>query len=171
MTAVAVLAAALAAPGAAPAGGAVRLPVPVIRQAPERCGPAALAMVLRYHGAGPAALAEAEGAHDPAFRGSLITDLAAAGRRAGFAAEVAALPEDSLVALLRRGLPPILLYRRGAGPVSVGHFGVLVGWDPARARYALNDGGRAPRTVARDDLLARWRDAGALALVVRPGPP
>lgn len=170
MTPVAVLVAALLAVGTADPAS-TRLSVPVVRQAPERCGPAALAMVFRYHGADPPALAEAERAYDPALKGSLITDLAAAARRAGFAAEVAALAEDSLHGLLAQGLPPILLYRRGVGPVSVGHYGVLVGWDPGRERYAVNDGGRATRDIGRDDLMRRWRAAGGLALVIRPGGP
>jgi ABC-type bacteriocin/lantibiotic exporter with double-glycine peptidase domain len=167
---VAVLTAALIAVGTA-ATGSIRLPVPVIRQAPERCGPAALAMVFRHYGADSSALEEAERAYDPVLKGSLITDLAAAARRAGFAASVEEPPEDSLVALLAGGVPPILLYRRGLGAVSVGHFGVIVGWDPGRGTYTLNDGGGAPRTMARRDLMRRWRAAGALVLVVRPAGP
>lgn len=170
MTPVAILAAVVAATGIA-SGPAVRLAVPVVRQAPERCGPAALEMVLRYHGATGAALDEAGRAYDPVLNGSLITDLAAAARRAGFRASVEGVAEDSLVALLRNGIPPILLYRRGVGVVSVGHFGVVVGWDPGRGRFALHDGSASPRTMARDDLARRWRAAGGLALVVRPGPP
>ncbi|MGH7730453.1 MAG: cysteine peptidase family C39 domain-containing protein, partial [Candidatus Eiseniibacteriota bacterium] len=166
MNPVAILTAALVAVGT-DVRGAIRIPVPVIRQAPERCGPAALAMVFRYHGAAPPALEEAERAYDPVLRGSLITDLAAAARRAGFAATVAQVPEDSLLALLDQGLPPILLYRRGPGVVSVGHFGVVVGWDPERRRYIVHDGSAKPRAMARDALMNRWRAAGALALVVR----
>jgi ABC-type bacteriocin/lantibiotic exporter with double-glycine peptidase domain len=153
------------------APGAIRIPVPVIRQAPERCGPAALAMVFRYYGGTPSALAEAERAYDPVLKGSLITDLAAAARRAGFSASVEQVPEDSLVALLAGGVPPILLYHRGLGVISVGHFGVVVGWDPDRRRYALNDGSGTTRSIARADLMRRWRSAGALALIVRPAGP
>ena len=170
MSPVAILSAVLAATGIAPQG-AIRLPVPVIRQAPERCGPAALAMVLRYHGAARPALEEAQRAYDPVLKGSLITDLAAAARRAGFVATVVEVPEDSLIAMLGAGVPPILLYRRGLGPVSVGHFGVVVGWDPVRRRFAINDGSASSRTLARDDLVRRWRAAGGLALVVRPAGP
>ena len=115
------------------------------------------------------AVAESERAYDPVLRGSLITDLAAAARRAGFVASVTQLPEDSLASLLARGVPPILLYRRGLGVVSVGHYGVVVGVDPGSGRYAINDGGSASRSVAREDLLRRWREAGSLALVVEPG--
>jgi hypothetical protein len=53
---------------ATPPAATVRLPVPLIRQAPERCGPAALAMVLRYYGADSTALAETERAYDPVLR-------------------------------------------------------------------------------------------------------
>jgi ABC-type bacteriocin/lantibiotic exporter with double-glycine peptidase domain len=149
----------------------LRLDVPLVRQSPERCGPAALIMVMRFHGADSAALAEAERAYDPVLRGTLITDLAAAARRARFGATVVQLPEDSLLALLGRGVAPILLYRRGVGPVSVGHYGVLVGWDPGRGRFILHDGGDRPRTVAREDLLHRWRAAGSLALLLSPPAP
>jgi hypothetical protein len=167
----AVLAVALATAGTA-ASAPVHLPVPVIRQAPERCGPAALAMVLRYYGADAAALAETEGAYDPVLKGSLITDLAAAARRAGYAAEVAAVPEESLRVLLRSGVPPVLLYGRGTRMLPAGsHYGVLVGWDPAEDTYTLNDGGRSPRTMARAELVRRWRQAGGLALVVRTASP
>src|SRR5438445_373092 len=68
---------------------AIRLPVPVIAQVPERCGPAALAMVLRFHGAPDSAVAEAGRAYSPALRGALISDLARAAERAGFAARAA----------------------------------------------------------------------------------
>jgi len=51
----------------------VDLPVPVIRQAPERCGPAALAMVLRFYGVDSARAAAADAAYDPALRGARAT--------------------------------------------------------------------------------------------------
>jgi ABC-type bacteriocin/lantibiotic exporter with double-glycine peptidase domain len=165
--AAAVLAASLLAAG--PQGTGAELPVPVVRQAPERCGQAALAMVLRYYGA-DTSLAEADRAYDRALRGSLITDLAAAARRAGFEARVVAIGEDSLRLLLAEGVPPVLLVHRGAGPLTIGHYGVVIGWDPGRDRYAVNDGGAATRHVARADLMRRWRSAGSLALIVRPRP-
>jgi len=162
----AILAAALVAVGVATATP-LRLAVPVVRQAPERCGPAALGMVLRFYGAGAPALAEADRAYDPVLRGALITDLAAAARRAGFAAAVGSPSDDSLVALLRAGVPPVLLTRRGLGPVSRGHYVVLVGFDPARDRFEILDGGASARTLGRASLLKPWRAAGGQALIVR----
>jgi len=152
--------------GALPAAGTL-LEVPVVRQAPEHCGQAALEMVLRYYGADAASLGEGEHAYDPALRGSLITDLAAAARRAGYEAEIATLAPDSLIALLAAGVPPVVLYQNGRRPLTVPHFGVVTGWDPSRDVFTLNDGGARPRVVRRNDLAKRWRTAGSQALIVR----
>jgi ABC-type bacteriocin/lantibiotic exporter with double-glycine peptidase domain len=155
------------APSGPPAAARTGLDVPVVVQTRERCGQAALEMVLHYYGADSAALREAAGAYDPALRGSLITDLAAAARRAGYEATIATLIPDSLVALLGAGVPPILLYQNGRAPLTVAHFGVVTGWDPAREVFTLNDGAARPRVVGRGGLTKRWRTAGSQALVIR----
>jgi ABC-type bacteriocin/lantibiotic exporter with double-glycine peptidase domain len=146
---------------------AAALEVPIVEQARERCGPAALEMVLRYYGADPAALEATGRAYDPILRGSLITDLAAAARHAGYDATVARLTADSLIALLDQGVPPIVLYQSGRGPLTAGHFGVVTGWDSTRAAFTLNDGGSRPRVTRRGELVKRWETAGARALIVR----
>lgn len=143
------------------------LDVPIVTQERERCGPAALTMVLRYYGAAPEALREADTAYDPVLRGSLITDLAGAARRAGYEAAIATLTPDSLIELLNRGVPPILLYQSGRGPLTVRHFGVVTGWDASRGSFTLLDGGQRPRVTHRDDLARRWETAGSQALIVR----
>lgn len=147
------------------------LEVPVVRQARERCGQAALEMVLRYYGASPAALREVDAAYDPVLRGSLITDLAGAARRAGYQADVATLTPAVLIELLREGVPPILLYQNGSGFFTVRHFGVVTGWDSGRGAFTLNDGGATPRVASRGDLEKRWETAGSQALVVRRSEP
>jgi ABC-type bacteriocin/lantibiotic exporter with double-glycine peptidase domain len=154
-------------PSGPPVAARRGLDVPIVVQAPERCGQAALEMVLRYYGADSAALRGVDRAYDPVLRGSLITDLAAAARRAGYEATIATLIPDSLVALLGGGVPPIVLYQNGRGPLTVAHFGVVTGWDPARGSFTLNDGGARPRVVDRDHLTKRWRTAGSQALIIR----
>lgn len=164
---VALLAACCAAPAhAAAAGPALRLDVPNVVQRPERCGPAALTMVLRWYGADSAA-ARADAAYDPALHGTLVTDLAAAARTAGFLAEVATLDPDALRAELAAGVPVIVLYQNGPSPVTVPHYGVVVGWEPAHRRFVVQDGSATPRRFAAADLERRWRRAGSQALVVR----
>jgi hypothetical protein len=149
------------------AGTAGALDVPVVRQAPERCGQAALEMVLRFYAADSTALAEPARAYDPALHGTLITDLAAAARRAGYDATLTSFGTDSLVALLAAGVPPIVLYQNGPPPLTVAHYGVVTRWDPAHDTFELNDGGTRPRTMKRELLAKRWRTAGSQVLVVR----
>jgi ABC-type bacteriocin/lantibiotic exporter with double-glycine peptidase domain len=148
-------------------GARAGLDVPIVVQAPERCGQAALEMVLRYYGADSAAIREADRAYDPVLRGSLITDLAAAARRAGFDATIATLTSDSLVALVVAGVPPIVLYQNGRGPLTVAHYGVVTGWDPGRGAFVVNDGRSHPRVMKRQALAKRWRTAGSQALILR----
>ena len=155
----------LVAPSAAPR---TELGVKVVVQARERCGPAALEMVLRYYRADSAALREADRAYDPVLRGSLITDLAEAARRAGYEATIATLTPDSLVAQLAAGVPPIVLYQKGRAPLTRAHYGVVTGWDSAGDTFRLNDGGARPVEMGRETLAKRWRTAGSQALIVRP---
>lgn len=160
-------------PGAAThaTDGPVQLPVPVIEQARQRCGPAALQMVMRYYGAGPEALFQARTAYDPVLRGSLITELASAARRAGFEAAVVPMTADSLVRLLRQGVPPILLYQNGRAPFTVRHYGVVTGWDDRKYSFTLNDGTAQPQVTRVSELVKRWAPAGSQALIIRPRQP
>jgi ABC-type bacteriocin/lantibiotic exporter with double-glycine peptidase domain len=150
-----------------PAVAARTVVVPVVVQAPERCGQAALEMVLRSYGADSAALREVDRAYDPVLHGSLITDLAAAARRAGYDAVVTTFTVDSLADLLAIGVPPIVLYQNGRAPFTVAHFGVVTGWDPDRDTLTLNDGSPRPRVMGRDSFDKRWRTAGSQALIVQ----
>jgi ABC-type bacteriocin/lantibiotic exporter with double-glycine peptidase domain len=148
-----------------PAGTSLR--VPIVEQTPEHCGQAALEMVLRYYDASPAAILETASAYDPVLRGSLITDLAAAARRAGFDARVATIPADSLIEFLAAGVPPIVLYQNGRAPFTVPHFGVVTAWDAAHRKFTLNEGRAHPRDLGYDALVGRWRTAGSQALIIR----
>jgi ABC-type bacteriocin/lantibiotic exporter with double-glycine peptidase domain len=167
LMAVATLGWAAATPAGPVAAPGIALEVPIVRQAPARCGQAALEMVLLYHGADSAAVREADRAYDRALRGSLITDLAAAARRAGYDATVATLAPDSLVALLAAGVPPIVLYQNGRAPLTVAHYAVVTAWDPAREVFTLHDGRARPRILGRTDLAKRWRTAGSQGLIIR----
>jgi len=154
-------------------GRPVRLEVPVVHRARERCGPAALCMVLEFYRADSRALASADSAYDPVLRGSLVTDLAERARRAGYPARVSAGDADSLIAWLGEGIPPIILYPRGIGPLTRMHYAVVVGWDPRDGVFALHDGGDRPRTVTRRALDRQRLPADRRVLLVSrmdPGP-
>jgi hypothetical protein len=150
---------------------AVHLSVPIVRQAPERCGPAALAMVIRYYRGDPASVDAADRAYDPVLRGTLVTELAKTAREVGFDAEVLRPDPDLLVALLRSGVPPILLFGTGRAPLVRQHDAVVVGWDPVRDRGEPHNGGAPAPRYERHDLVERWRAARGFALVVRDRAP
>lgn len=151
----------------AAAGDAIRLDVPAFGGPPQRCGPTAFRMVMAYYGAPDSAAREGDRAYDPALQGALVTDLAAAARRAGFDAVVAETTTAGLAALVAAGVPPIVLYQQGRGPITTPHYAVVSGWDAARERFLLNDGRSRPVTMSRADLERRWRPAGSRALVIR----
>lgn len=145
----------------------LRLAVPIVEQERERCGPAALGMVLRYYAAPDSALARAAATYDPVLRGALITDLARAARASGYVADVTQSTPEDLAAALEDGVPPIVLYDVGFGPLRKQHYAVVVGWDPARERFTLHDGRARPRGMSARELAGRLEKAGALALFVR----
>jgi hypothetical protein len=155
------------APLAGRRGTSTALDVPIVKLARERCGQAALAMVLRYYGAAPEALGEVGSTYRSVLRDSSIADLAGAARRAGYEATVTTLGPDSLIDLLADGVPPILLYRSDSTSATVPQFGVVTGWDAAQAAFTLHDGGECPRVTRLGDLVEQWETAGSLALIVR----
>jgi hypothetical protein len=147
--------------------GRISLPVPVVAHRPERSGEAALEMVMRYYGADSGSVREACGGDNPASRPSNISSLAAAARRAGYAATVATLTPDSLIALVSSRVPPIVLFQNSPDSSASAEFGVVAGWDSTRETFTLHDGGARAQVVRRTDLARRWRIAGSKALVVR----
>lgn len=151
----------------AAAGAAIHLDVPALSGPPQRCGPTAFRMVMAYYGAPDSAALEGDRAYDPALKGSLVTDLAAAARRAGFDAAVAETTAAGLARLVEEGVPPIVLYQQGRGPITTPHYAVVTGWDAARERFLLNDGGPRPVALTRSAFERRWRPAGCRALVIR----
>ena len=164
---IAVLALGLASWAGAATGEPIRLDVPALGGPPQRCGPTAFRMVMAFYGAPDSAAREGDRAWDPALKGALVTDLAAAARRAGFDAVVAETTTAGLAGMVAEGVPPIVLYQQGRGPVTTPHYAVVTGWDAARERFLLNDGGPRPVAITRASLERRWRTAGSRALVIR----
>ena len=124
-------------------------------------------MVMRYYGADSGSVREVFGGDKPAPRFSNITSLADAARRVGYAATVATLTPDSLIALVSSRVPPIVLLQNSSDSSASAEFGVVAGWDSNRETFTLHDGGARAQVVGRADLARRWQIAGSKALVVR----
>src|SRR5262249_58964956 len=103
--------------------------VPFIGQEAYQCGPAALAMVLRYWGATADPDEIGRALYLPSARGVLNLELEFEARRRGFRTEAFQGTLERAKTELRRGRPVIVFQDLGRGPASVPHFAVLLGYD------------------------------------------
>lgn len=149
----------------APGPGVVIPGVPFLPQEENTCGPSSLAMMLRFLGQKAETSGIVAETRTAGLRGTLITDLAAAARRRGAAAEVAALDPPELRAEIDAGRPVILLVDLGAWVVSRPHYLLAYGYGPGW--YVAHSGRTPGRRFSAPDLEARWAKMGRLAIVVR----
>jgi ABC-type bacteriocin/lantibiotic exporter with double-glycine peptidase domain len=142
--------------------------VPFIPQTAYQCGPAALAMVLRYWGAEADAGEIGQALYLPSARGVLNLELEFHARRRGFRTEAfrgtLARAKDEL----RRGRPLIVFQDLGAGPVSVPHFAVLLGYDDRAGVVVLHSGTDAYRVLPYGEFRRTWEAQRGWTLLVMP---
>jgi len=142
--------------------------VPFIPQEAYQCGPAALAMVLRYWGA-PADPDELGRAlYLTSARGVLNLELEFEARRRGFRTEAFEGTLDRAKDELRRGRPIIVFQDLGRGPVSIPHFAVLVGYDDRSEVVVLHSGTTAYHVLPYAEFLRTWTAHRAWSLLITP---
>lgn len=141
--------------------------VPFVQQAEETCGPSSLAMVLRFLGGTQTTADLLHETRTEALRGAMITDLAVAAKRRGYAAEVVDLDLARLKKSIDGGTPVILLVDQGIWAYSVPHYLVAYGYT---ADGIIVHTGKTPGAVIDAKALdAQWAKMGRLALIVSPG--
>jgi hypothetical protein len=161
--------AAAAKPAVEPADGHVLIDVPFLPQAPELCGGAALAMVMRYWGDRSVQPTDFKSLVKPSARGIETTDLSAAVTARGwqaFAGEGASATRADLQRQVDQGRPVIVLIEPTPGRF---HYVVVVGvtlssvvfHDPARTSFHV---------AAADEFDHEWRGSLNWRLVVLPPP-
>ena len=145
--------------------------VPFIPQEAYQCGPAALAMVLRYWGveADPEAIGRA--LYLPSAKGVLNLELEFEARRRGFRTEAFEGTLDRAKAELRRGRPVIVFQDLGLGPVSVPHFAVLLGYDDRSEVVVLHSGTTAYHVLSYAEFLRTWAVHQSWSLLITPRGP
>ena len=142
--------------------------VPFIAQEAYWCGPAALAMVLRYYGAAGDADQIAQALYLASARGTLNLDLEFYARRQGFQARAFEGSLDRLKAEVRQGRPLVVFQDLGAPLGSVPHFAVLVGYDD-RAGVVVLHSGTTPYRVVPAALFERaWAARRHWTLLITP---
>jgi len=139
--------------------------VPFLPQEEDTCGPSSLAMVLRFMGDDASTSSLMGETRTAGLKGTLITDLAAAARRRGFAAEITDMDLKRLKENISAGVPVILLVDLGTWVLSRPHYMLAYGWtkDGVVAHSGREDGKVVPFPV----LDSQWARMGRLALVVR----
>lgn len=160
--------------GAVPPAGKRHLPdsrthilrgVPFLPQEEDSCGPSSLAMVLRYYGADARTGEIVRETRTGGLTGTLITDLAAAARRRGMAAEIETLDLPGLRESIASGVPPILLVDLGRWLFSRPHY--LVAYGFTDDGVVAHSGGESGKVIPFAELDRQWERMGRLALVVR----
>jgi ABC-type bacteriocin/lantibiotic exporter with double-glycine peptidase domain len=158
-----------AAPGASAAAGRIApstyvIPgVPFLPQEEETCGPSSLAMLIRYYGKDATTEELARETRTAGLRGTLITDLAAAARRRGVAAEVVDLDVTALRERVAAGQPAILLVDLGVWAWSRPHYLLAYGVTPDGV--VANSGDARGKVIPYGTLERQWAKMGNLAIV------
>ena len=153
---------------AASAGGVTRvqLAVPIRLGAAEDSGPTSLAMVLEYYGADSVTLRRTREAIDPVSKGATLESLQAVAERLGYSARIAQPGLDSLLILLREGVPPILSIDPARGSTLRQRFFVVTAGDPRSPRFQTLDGRPKPKQLFEGVLIQLWNPAEGRALIV-----
>ena len=143
--------------------------VPFLPQEDDTCSPSSLAMVLLFLGRNVDTLEIVRETRTEGLKGTLITDLAGAARRRGFAAEIADLDLPRLRERISAGVPVILLVDLGIWSWSRPHYLVAYGWTPEGV--VAHSGREQGKVIPFSTLDAQWAKMGRLAIIVhRPGP-
>jgi len=145
--------------------GTVLSGVPFLPQEEDTCGPSSLAMNLRFLGIDALTSDLVRETRTEGLKGTLITDLAAAARRRGFAAEVIDLDLPRLRERISAGVPVILLVDLGAWVWSRPHYLLAYGW--TSEGVVAHSGREQGKVIPFSELDAQWAKMGRLALVVR----
>jgi len=139
--------------------------VPFLPQEEDTCGPSSLAMVLGFLGHDVTTQEIVRETRTEGLKGTLITDLAAAARRRGFAAEIADLDLPRLRERISAGVPVILLVDLGIRTWSRPHYLVAYGWTPEGV--VAHSGRERGKMIPFPTLDAQWAKMGRLAIIVR----
>ena len=142
--------------------------VPFVPQADHYCGPASLAMVLRYWGEPVDQEAIGAALYLPSVKGTLNLDLEFYARRRGFRAEGFRGTLAQVKAEIDQGRPVIVFQDQGVGPLAFPHFFVVIGYDETRELIIAHSGVTANRLISYREFLWTWGKKGNWTLRIWP---
>lgn len=142
--------------------------VPFIPQKENYCGPASLAMVLRFWGEEIDQDEIARELYIDSIKGTLNFDLEFYARRRGYRAESFRGTLERVKAEVDRGHPLIVFQDQGIGPLAFPHFFVVVGYDDARELIIAHSGVTENRPIPYWEFLWTWGKKGNWTLRILP---
>lgn len=151
-----------------PAEGLYIEGVPFLAQDEYMCGPAALASVIGYYGAGTGMDDVAKEVYSSKLKGTLPMDLLIFARQKGFEVKYYKGNLDDLKASLKRKEPLILFLNLGYSFYPVGHYVVAVGMDEGSSVVFAHSGMEKEQAYPMSELQEAWSKTGYSTLLVRP---
>jgi hypothetical protein len=141
--------------------------VPFFAQTVHQCGPAALAMVLRWSGVEVTPDVLIPQVYTPGRKGSLQSSLISAARRHDRLAYVIQ-GQDCLLRETAAGHPVLVLQNLGIQWLPHWHYAVVTGYDLTRETVELNSGRRLRRVVGIRTFENTWKRSDHWGLLVLP---
>ncbi len=141
--------------------------VPLISQTENFCGPASLAMALKWTGDNTTMDDLAKQVYTPELQGSLQTDMLTAARRHGRMALVIPRAQDTFEEVAN-GHPIVVLQNLGLSWYPRWHYAVMVGYDLAKEEVYLHSGENKVTTLPLDTFYNTWARSQNWSLLVLP---
>lgn len=171
---------------ASPLGGVYIEGVPFFPDGSRMCGPSVLASVVGFLRAEPEAASDAKtldveisdarlfdditrAIYREKLAGTLLPDMLAYAREAGFSAEVYVGSFEDLKQRLGRGTPLILFIDLGLDIYPVGHYIVAIGYSDAEQAVVAHSGLERDRVYGYAELESAWRRTGYSTLSIADG--
>jgi tetratricopeptide (TPR) repeat protein len=142
--------------------------VPFIAQQAYYCGPAALAMAMRFYGLDVSQASLARAVYIPELKGSLQAEMLAATRRHGLLAYVLTPNLQSLLEEIAAGHPVVILQNLGVSWYPVWHYAVVIGYDLGARKIVLNTGRNPAYRASLSTFERTWARSRYWALVPLP---
>ena len=139
--------------------------MPFYPDADHQCGPASLAGVLNYHGAGVTPEEVSRAVYRKNLKGSLALDLVLYARSRGLSAKWSSGRPDDIIQTVDAGLPLIVMVDYGFAGVSKNHFMVLIGYSPDGVTTSSG------KIIDWDNLLRSWEKTKCWNLQIEPQEP
>jgi tetratricopeptide (TPR) repeat protein len=142
--------------------------VPFFPQEDYQCGPAALAMTLRYAGVDITADDLVPQVYIPARKGSLQVEMLAAPRRYGIVSYALAPRLQDVLSEIAAGNPVIVLIDFGVWPIHIWHYADVIGFERATGDAILRSGRHERLLMPLGVLEYLWKKNDHWSLVTLP---